>query len=450
MNGSYVQAVVDAIISRDRPGNVSLFDLGYVRVGTDDGWQLCDGGRQIVRTPPLPNNGTSFHAADGTPLVNSSRFSSMASMVAYSHAKGVKMDFYLLNCICMDEYTLQADPTWGQKVRDRTACRLRPPLTSHALSPGALATFVGCAAQCYAGDVQLLLEAGFDGVKIDNCGDDQGVGYVSRLKYLNASGKKLLIENSNQGFGNPWFQPQRRPAGPPRENPPNGTDWCPFHMFRSGGDIGATFGNILAKLQYARPYLVPSAPISRPGCWAFPDMLEVGNFPAGPLAFVESRTHFGAWCVVSSPLYLSTSLMDSAELDAIWPIISNREAIHVNQMWHGHPGRLVVEGTSGAHWQCWAKAGPSGSQAVLLLNAGTEPINATIPFEQLGLPCTDAPRSRHAATPPPDSRGGARRCNVRDIWAQADLAPTTGDAWQVHGLGAHDSRFVIFTPKASE
>ena len=25
-------------------------------------------------------------------------------------------------------------------------------------------------------------------------------------------------------------------------------DYCPFHMFRSGGDIGPSFGNIFAKL----------------------------------------------------------------------------------------------------------------------------------------------------------------------------------------------------------
>ena len=32
----------------------------------------------------------------------------------------------------------------------------------------------------------------------------------------------------------------------------------------------------------------------RPGCWAYPDMLEVGNF-VGPNSYNESRTHFGAW-----------------------------------------------------------------------------------------------------------------------------------------------------------
>ena len=124
----------------------------------------------------------------------------------------------------------------------------------------------------------------------------------------------------------------------------------------------------------------------------------------------------------------------------IWPILSNTEAIAINQMWHGHPGRLVLEQTSGAsRWQCWAKPGPAGSLAVLLLNAGTSPINATVPFEQLGLPCHTARAEATAA--------GAS-CNARDVWAHADLPPMSG-AWHVDGLGAHDSRFVVFAPQAA-
>ena len=236
-----MEAVVNAIVKqRSLPNGstASLLDLGYARVGTDDGWQACGKGRSIPRTPPLPNNGSGFHDDDGNPLVNRSRFPDLKAMVDYGHARGVAMDFYVLNCICMDEYTLQADPDWAE--------------------------------QCYRGDAELLLDAGFDGVKIDNCGDDRGLGFQGRFHYLNASGKRLLIENSNQGDGNPMF-PHTNPAGPPRENPANGSSWCPYHMFRSGGDIGASFGNIMGKLQFARPYLSPTQAISRPGCWAFPE-----------------------------------------------------------------------------------------------------------------------------------------------------------------------------------
>ena len=69
------------------------------------------------------------------------------------------------------------------------------------------ATFIAGVAvwaeKTYIGDVAQILDAGFDGVKIDNCGDDQAKAFTSRLKHINASGKAILVENSNQGFGNP-------------------------------------------------------------------------------------------------------------------------------------------------------------------------------------------------------------------------------------------------------
>jgi hypothetical protein len=102
--------------------------------------------------------------------------------------------------------------------------------------------------------------AGFDGVKIDNCGDDRGLGYIARLAAINASGHALLVENSNQGK-----------MGNPRGNPTNDS-YCPYNFFRSGGDIGPDFNNVISKLQRTLPYLgnETTPVISRPGCWAYP------------------------------------------------------------------------------------------------------------------------------------------------------------------------------------
>ena len=108
VNASYMRIMVDAVVARRRLVDgkpTSLLDVGYDRVGLDDGWQACGTGFAP------PGRDTSFHAADGTPLVNRSIFPSLKSMVDYGHARGVKMDMYLLNCICMDEYTLQAKIT---------------------------------------------------------------------------------------------------------------------------------------------------------------------------------------------------------------------------------------------------------------------------------------------------------------------------------------------------
>lgn len=68
-----------------------------------------------------------------------------------------------------------------------------------------------------------------------------------------------------------------------------------------------------------------------------PDMLEVGNLKT----YEENRAHFGAWCIVSSPLILGHDVTNEATTSAIWDIITNTEAIAVNQQWAGHPGQFV-------------------------------------------------------------------------------------------------------------
>jgi hypothetical protein len=94
-------------------------------------------------------------------------------------------------------------------------------------------------------------------------------------------------------------------------------------------------------LQTALPYLDKDKPISQPHCWAYPDMLQVGNLPT----LEQNRAHFGAWCVISAPLYLGFDLRNRSLVDAMMPIIGNTEAIAVNQQFAGHPGMLIKSWT---------------------------------------------------------------------------------------------------------
>eukprot|EP00041_Stephanoeca_diplocostata_P026427 m.712695 g.712695 ORF g.712695 m.712695 type:complete len:436 (+) comp22965_c0_seq2:114-1421(+) len=388
VNDTAIRKVIDAMVSRKRVihdgSSMTLFDLGFTHVGVDDGWQACETGRTIP-DKHLPNNGTSFHDDSGKPLVNATKFPSLKSLVDYGHSKNVSMGWYDNNCICMDEYTLRADAVWAQKA--------------------------------YLGDVQLLLDAGFDSVKIDNCGDDDGSGFKARIAHIKAQSKPILVENSNQG----------NEGGPPRGNPNNtlAPGWCDFNFYRSGGDIGPDFGNIMAKLQRTIPYQDLHDPLSRPGCWAYPDMLEVGNF-RGPLNLTESRTHFGAWCIVSSPLILGLDVTSGPLVDEVWPIISNLEAHAVNQAWFGHPGRQVLMTES---YQIWAKPLAHGSQAVLAINTGAAPVSLSVAVTQLNI---TAPG----------------RVAVRDLWTHTTLPdlPPRGE-WSVQDLGSHDSAFVTLTPQ---
>ena len=57
--------------------------------------------------------------------------------------------------------------------------------------------------------------------------------------------------------------------------------------------------------------------------------------------YEQSRAHFGAWAVVSSPLILGFDLSNSSLLASVWDIITNVEAIQISQSFAGSPGRLT-------------------------------------------------------------------------------------------------------------
>ena len=53
------------------------------------------------------------------------------------------------------------------------------------------------------------------------------------------------------------------------------TDWCPFNWYRTSGDSDNGLGTWYNNLQTTVRFQSWSDPISRPGCWAYPDMLQV-------------------------------------------------------------------------------------------------------------------------------------------------------------------------------
>ena len=142
-------------------------------------------------------------------------------------------------------------------------------------------------------------------------------------------------------------------------------------------------------------------------------MLEVGRLKN----YSESRTHFSAWAVMSSPLILSFDLrVDKVRapaacllslracrcallsrerswrwqvMDAMWPIISNRDVLAVNQRWAGHPGTRLgytgaVNGNVGNSSQVWAKPLGNTSFAVLFMSTGPGESRACDRFEGRG------------------------------------------------------------------
>jgi len=372
--------IIDALADTSRQVNgkaMSLLEIGYERAGLDDNWQSCGAGI----------NG-SFHDAQGHPIVNKQRFPDLKKMSDYAHSKKVKTGWYLNNCICSESGKLQ--PDWPPQMH---------------------------------GDVDAITEYDFDGVKIDGCGPSHHLADWADL--VNKTGKPIMIENCGNNNTFPYWH--------------QNFDYvvCPMNFFRISNDISPNWPSIISNLQQTIRFQDKNHPLSQPGCWAYPDMLEVAN---GELTNIESRSHFGAWCVVSSPLILGFDLRDSKKMDSVWDIITNMEALAVSQSWEGHPGRLVSQaaqkeifqvpesGKSMAlpSWQVWAKPTATTSQAVLLLNIANTSQSVSIKLSDLGY-------------------SSSQKLKVRDIWEHKDLDVMNGDATYSASLEAHDSKFILFT-----
>ena len=367
---------------------VSLFDLGYTRIGIDDGWQACGMG----------TNG-SFHDASGHYMYNFTRFPNMTALVSYANSLNVIMDSYHNNDGCC-EY--------------------------------------GKVGPYYTNDVQDFIKEGFRGVKTDNCGPGRSTTEWALTMAKNVTGVDILYENCND---NDPFRPTVNP---------DGSLDCPYHFYRTGSDNSPSWYTIISNLIQINDFLN----ISQPMCWAYGDMLEVGA-PAPfvathcngtqRLTYEQAQGHFGAWCVVSSPLILGFDMSNMTEYDTWWPIVSNTEAIAVNQLYNGEAGHLVAMSSSTYNgpvsmgclceatrpsftlptWSVWGKSLPNNQFAAIALNTLLDTnANFTITTEQLGF-------------------AAGATLQVRDIFAHEDLPAITG-TWNVN-LGPSGSQFLLFS-----
>lgn len=253
------------------------------------------------------------------PVVNRDRFWDFEAMTNKAHGLGLTAGWYLNNCICSD--------SCGDE-------------------------------DCYRGDAAALFEFGFDSVKLDGCGAQKDLDLWASL-----FDNQVMIENCHWG-----------------NTVPNAT-WCPFNFYRTSTDVRADYDSVLSNLNTTWEFAIKN--LSTPGCWAYPDMLEVGC-PGGSadegLSWEETRTHFAAWAVVSSPLTLSLDVTNATIMDKYWEIIANPDIIAVNQAYFGHSGSPFLVDDK---WQYLSKPVDAQHTAVLLLNSDTEPRNLTLAFDTI-------------------------------------------------------------------
>ncbi|KAJ9455270.1 Alpha-galactosidase 3 [Diplonema papillatum] len=362
-----MQGVMDAMVAKVLPVDgvpTSFLDLGYNNVGLDDNWQACGTGYKA-----------GFHDQTGAPLINKTTFPDMSSMTAYGHGKGLRVGWYANNCICAENQYQDA---------------------------AYIASHMEMSAKAVAAN-------GYDGVKLDNCGQFKNLTWWAEL--LNATGRPIMIENCHWG----GTVPGQTGGNAPCTGLTMPSD-CPYNFFRSSSDIFNNWFDVMRNLQSTVAYS-GNPPLSRPGTWAYPDMLEVGNMPTHE----EDRTHFGAWCIVSAPLILGHNVTDAAINARIWDIVANKEAIAINQDWAGHPGTRIVGNTTGSVYQLWTKPLTGGAAAVFILNNSSDPMPVTFQFADFGFTSAD-------------------NVTVRDVWSHFD-AGTYQASYTTDSITTHDSRF---------
>ena len=351
-------------------------------------------------------------------------------------------------------------------------------------------------------DAQATADLGFDSLKVDGCGPSQNITVWTAE--LNATGRPILLEDCltkvlaelGLEFDPRW--PVSQPVPP--QTPPSDVpcvvpvlvgracwtclldadfnlcagmtilllqaytarglpspvplkevfEHCPGNFFRLGSDVApqflGTMYNMIFTYNAMAPYQSAGHPASRPGCWVYNDMLEVGV----NLSLIESRTHFAAWAVTSSALVLGFDLTDAAVYDAVYPIVGNQAVIDINQQWAGLSGVAVLNSSAsfsaatehGARgrmgknvtypdWMVWRKPlrKPAGGQAVLVINLSDAPVDVAVPFKDL-----DLASGVGAAT---------------DAWTGRSVI-VGADGLALKSIDPHDSVFYVLAPRATD
>lgn len=141
-----------------------------------------------------------------------------------------------------------------------------------------------------AADAEQFAAWGVDFLKYDWCGADlatpeREVELFTRMRRaLDATGRDVLLSISDYGVAQPW-QWARGVA----------------EMYRTTFDIWPTWSSVYSLLNQQ----IPLSRLTGPGCWADPDMLQVGN---GDLTTAENRSHLALWCLMAAPLFIGTNL----------------------------------------------------------------------------------------------------------------------------------------------
>jgi alpha-galactosidase len=227
-------------------------------------------------------------------------------------------------------------------------------------------------------DANTFASWGIDYIKYDNCNGDSDIqaDYERMRDALAACGRPICYSICCWGFNS----------------------WCPAdgNLWRTTGDISDNWGSMTSIMDSNAGL----AQYAGPGHWNDPDMMEVGN---GGMTTIEYQAHFTMWCIMAAPLIAGNDLRNMTQ-DTI-NILTNKEAIAVDQDAAGIQGTRVVDDGDKEMWCKPLGSATGGTKAVALLNRSGSAANMTVNWSDIGL------------------SGSA---TVRDLWAKADRGSFNG------------------------
>jgi alpha-galactosidase len=239
-------------------------------------------------------------------------------------------------------------------------------------------------------DANTYASWGVDFVKEDWCntgGLNPRVQYPIMRDALLHSGRDIVFNMCEWGVDSPW-------------------EWAATvgNLWRTTGDIQDNWGSMLGNFDST----ATRAAVAGRGHWNDPDMLEVGN---GGMTDVEDQTHQTLWAILAAPLIAGNDIrsMSTATHDTL----TNPEVIAVDQDPAGIAGALISD--SGG-LQVWSRPlARAGQRAVALLNRNGSTGNISVDWPSIGLASVTA---------------------VRDLWARADVTPSSSYSASVPSHGA--------------
>ncbi|KAL0483183.1 alpha-galactosidase [Acrasis kona] len=202
------------------------------------------------------------------------------------------------------------------------------------------------------------------------------------------------------------------------------------NSWRTTDDINVSWQSVLSIIDQNRELY----PYAEPGSWNDPDMLEVGVVRDGrSLSQNQARTHFSLWTLLSAPLLLGNDLRKIRDPDQKWvfDILTNRDAIAVNQDPNGAQGRSLyqnIQGKIDRDGNCESKNCTRTEVWGRPLTRPTKQSYAAILFNRAGPNVDDEKFTQEKITIRWSSLGmpSDAKVRVKDIWSNKDLGVYQG------------------------